>query len=253
MMLQCEPDRVSLVTLDRPPANALDRGFFDELIALLDRLSAPDVGAVVVTGTGRFFSAGLDLFDVFAYPPRAFDEFTERFDAGFGALFALPKPVVAAVNGHAIAGGAVLAAAADFRLVAEGDGKMGLTEILLGVPFPVSVLEIVRYACDGPHLRELLYHGRTYLPEEACARRLADEVVPATELVPRALALAEELAERPPAAFADTKLGLRAEPLRRLESARSDGDPAWDIWRSAETRAAVEAYKARTLGAKGRR
>jgi enoyl-CoA hydratase len=251
-MLSCEPGRVAVVTLDRPPANALNRAFFDELIALLDRLRAPEIGAVVITGTGRFFSAGLDLFEVFAYPPREFDEFTQRFDAGFGALFAFPKPVVAAVNGHAIAGGAVLAAAADFRLVADGEGRMGLTEILLGVPFPVSVLEIVRYACAGPALPELLYHGRTYPPRDAHARHLADETVPAAEVLSRARALAEELAGRPRAAFEQTKIGLRADALRRLESARRDGDPAWDVWRSAETHAAVEAYRTRTLGAKGR-
>jgi enoyl-CoA hydratase len=251
-MLSCEPGHVAVVTLDRPPANALNRAFFDELIALLDRLRAPDVGAVVITGTGRFFSAGLDLFEVFAYPPREFDEFTRRFDAGFGALFAFPKPVVAAVNGHAIAGGTVLAAAADFRLVADGEGRMGLTEILLGVPFPVSVLEIVRYACAGPALPELLYHGRTYPPRDALARHLADDVVPAAELLARARALAEDLAGRPRAAFEQTKGGLRADALRRLESARRDGDPAWDVWRAAETRAAVDAYRARTLGAKGR-
>jgi len=246
-MLCCEPGRVAVVTLDRPPANALNRGFFDELLALLDRLASRDVRAVVVTGTGRFFSAGLDLFEVFAYPPAAFDEFTTRFDAGFTRLFAFPKPVVAAVNGHAIAGGAVLAAAADVRLVAEGEGRIGLTEILLGVPFPVSVLEIVRFACAGPHFAELLYHGRTYAPAEALARRLVDEVVPAAELMARALAAAEELATRPPIAFAATKTALRGEALRRLEAAVSTGDPVWDIWRTAETRAAVDAYRERTL------
>jgi enoyl-CoA hydratase/carnithine racemase len=246
-MIRCEPGRVAVVTLDRPPANALNRDFFDELLALLERLASPEVRAVVVTGTGRFFSAGLDLFEVFAYPPAAFDQFTARFDTGFARLFAFPKPVVAAVNGHAIAGGAVLAAAADVRLAAEGEGRIGMTEILLGVPFPVSVLEIVRFACAGPHLVELLYHGRTYPPREALARRLVDEVVPSAELLSRALAAAEELATRPPTAFAATKAALRGDALRKLEAAAATGDPAWDIWRTAETRAAVDAYRERTL------
>ena len=247
-MLSCDTGRVTVVTLDRPPANALNRAFFDELLDVLPRLrAAPEVRAVVVTGTGRFFSAGLDLFEVFAYDPPAFDAFTERFDEGFGALFAFPKPVVAAVNGHAIAGGAVLAATADVRVVADGEGRMGFTEILLGVPFPASILEILRFACGGPALAELLYHGRTYAPFDACARRLADEVVTPGGLLARARALAEELADRPPTAFAATKIGLRADALRRLGAARALGDPAWDVWRSAETRAAVEAYKARTL------
>ena len=249
MMLGVEHGRVAVVTLDRPPANALTRAFFDELLQTLDRLRAPEVRAVVVTGTGRFFSAGLDLFEVFGYPPAEFDEFTTRFDAGFGALFAFPKPVVAAVNGHAIAGGAVLAAA-DVRLLANGEGRTGLTEILLGLPFPISVLEIVRWASAGPHLAELLYHGRTYAGEEARARRLADEIVAAGDLRARAIAAAEELAGREPAAFAATKLALRDDALRRLEAARATGDPVWDIWRTPATRAAVAAYRERTLRAR---
>src|SRR5262245_3186329 len=118
-MPRCEHGPVTVVTLDRPPANALDRAFFEELTDLLARLDDPAVRALVITGTGRFFSAGLDLFAVFAEEGAAFDEFTARFDAGFAALFAFRKPVVAAMNGHAIAGGAVLAAAADVRVAAD--------------------------------------------------------------------------------------------------------------------------------------
>jgi len=242
---------LATLTLDRPPANALTRDFFIELLAALERLAAPEVRAVIVTGTDRFFSAGLDLFEVFAYDPDAFADFTRRFDDGFAALFAFPKPVVAAVNGHAIAGGAVLAACADVRLMGDGAGRVGLTEILLGVPFPASVFEIMRSASDGPHFAELLYHGRTHPPREACDRRLVDVVVPAHELVIRAHAAAEELGMRPAAAFAATKRALRAQALARMTAARAGGgDPVWDIWRAPETRAAVEAYKQRTLGRK---
>jgi enoyl-CoA hydratase len=248
-ILNLEAGRVATLAIDRPPANALTREFFVELADVLARLAAAsDVRALVITGTGRFFSAGLDLFAVFADDAPGFREFTVRFDAGFAALFAFPKPVVAAVNGHAVAGGAVLAAAADFRLMAEGEGRVGLTEILLGLPFPVSVLEIVRTACGGPSLRELLYHGRTYLPAEAAARRLVDEVVPAADLAARARALAEELAGRGAAAFAATKRALRAQALARMTAAAPGDDPTWDVWRAPATRTAVEAYRARALG-----
>lgn len=253
-MLRCETGRLTVLTLDRPPANALDRGAFEELIQVLGTLAtAAEARAVILTGTGRFFSAGLDLFEVFAYPPDGFDAFTRRFDEAFAALFGFPKPVVAAVNGHAIAGGAVLAAAADLRLVTDDVGRMGLTEILLGVPFPVSALEIVRFGCAGPSLTELLYHGRTYPPREACERHLADELVAPAELLSRARARAEELAERDPTAFGQIKISLRADALRRMNAARADGDPVWDVWRAPETRAAVEAYRTRTLGAKEKR
>jgi enoyl-CoA hydratase len=250
-MIRVDRDRIATLTLDRPPANALTREFFVELVDALATLERPSVGAVIVTGAGRFFSAGLDLFDVFTDDDAAFADFTAAFDAGFTALFDFPKPVVAAVNGHAVAGGAVLAAACDVRVMADGEGRVGLTEILLGVPFPASVLELVRLACDGPHLAELLYHGRTYLPAAAQARRLVDEVVPAPALAARARALAEELAARPPTAFAATKRALRAPTRARLAAHLPGADPVWRLWRAPEARTAVAAYRERTLRKRG--
>ncbi len=237
---------IAVVTFNRPPANALNQELFAELLALLPRLQQPEVRGVVVTGQGRFFSAGLDLFEVFGYEAQKAADFTRDFDDGVTGLFAFPKPVVAAINGHAIAGGAVLAATADFRLVAQGEAKLGLTEILVGVPFPTSALESVRHSCAGPQLREILYRGLTYAPAQAVAARLADEVCPSGELMPRALALATELGSRPAHAFASTKLALRAEGLARMRAARQSGpDPVWTLWRTPETLAAMIAYRDR--------
>jgi enoyl-CoA hydratase len=247
-----ERDGIAILTLSHGKANLFDLEFCDAVASAFDTCARSDARAAVVTAGGSIFSGGVDLRRLLDGGQPYAEQFLPALGRAFDAAFAFPKPLVAAVNGHAIAGGAVLAAAADFRLVADGEGRMGLTEILLGVPFPVSVLEIVRYACAGPALPELLYHGRTYPPRDAHARHLADEVVPAAEVLSRARALAEELARRPRAAFEQTKISLRADALRRLDSARRDGDPAWDVWRSAETHAAVEAYRARTLGAKGR-
>lgn len=252
-MLQCHRDEVTVVTLDRPPANALTQASFDELTALLAEVGHDaSVRAVILTGTGRFFSAGLDLFEVFGADADTFRAFTVAFDAGFTALFGFPKPVVAAVNGHAIAGGAMLVAAADTRLVADGAAQLGFTEVLVGVPFPASALEIVRFACAGPHLTELLYDGKTYLPRPAHERRLADEVVPADELMTRARAVAADLGSRPPAAFAGIKQALRADALARMRAHAPGADPVWGVWRTPEVRAAVEAFRTRTLSAKRR-
>jgi enoyl-CoA hydratase len=244
--------QVAVITLDRPPANAQSRSFFVELNGLFTWVAEPDVRAVVLTGTGRFFSAGIDLFELLTYDDAEFAEFAAAFDAAFLELFALPKPLIAAINGHAIAGGAVLAATADFRLMAEGDGRVGLTEIQVGVAFPASALEPVRFSCAGPHLHELLYRGLTYPPHEAQARRLVDEVVPADELMPRALALAAELAEHSPATFSAMKRALRAESLARVKAARASGrDPMWATWRTPETRASIEAYRKRAVRRRG--
>src|SRR5262245_19287180 len=124
---------VSILTIDRPPAGALNHALLKELCALLPALR--EARALVLTGQGRFFSAGLDLLEVFSYEEPEATAFSTAFDDGITGLFALEVPLVAAINGHAIAGGGVLAATADFRLMAEGGGKIGLPEIQVGVPF----------------------------------------------------------------------------------------------------------------------
>jgi enoyl-CoA hydratase len=135
---------------------------------------------------------------------------------------------------------------ADHRIMTEGEARTGLTEIQVGVSFPTSALEAVRVSCAGPHLSELVYRGQTYPPQEALVRRLADQLVPADRLLGEALALAEELGGRSAEAFRRTKRALRAEAVARMAAARAGGrDEAWSVWRSPETRAAVEAYRAR--------
>jgi len=240
---------VALLTLDNPPANALGSPVLGELARATETLRGEEIRAVVITGAGRFFSAGLDLFEVarlVTSPDAA--SFARLFDDVVTGLFALEKPVVAAVNGHAIAGGAVLAACADFRLIADAELKIGLTEIQVGVAFPISALEAVRFSCAGRHLPEILYRGQTYPPAEAVARRLADEVVPAGELLDRALALAGELAAARPLAFASSKRALRAEHLARIRAAAEGGlDPVWQTWQTQDALQAMAAFRDRTL------
>ena len=240
---------VAVLTLNSPPANALGTPVLTALADAIEALRGDDARAVVVTGAGRFFSAGLDLFEVakLVGSPDA-EAFARRFDGLVTGLFALEKPVVAAINGHAIAGGAVLAATADFRLIADAELKIGVTEVQVGVVYPTSALEVVRFGCAGPHLAELLYRGNTYGPADAVVRHLADEVVPAAELLDRALALAAELGEHRPLAFASSKRALRAEHLARIRAASESGiDPAWRTWQTPDAMQAIFAYRERTL------
>lgn len=238
----------ALITLHRPPANALNRAVLEELHGLLKQLSDPEVRALVITGQGRFFSAGLDLYEVFSYTGADAEAFVTTFDDTFTTLFSLPIPVIAALNGHAVAGGAVLAAAADFRLMTDGDAQLGLSEIKVGVPFPTSAFEIVRTAWGGPYLGELIYRGRNYKPPEALARHMVDEVVEGSELMSRAFELAAELGAHPRLAFLTNKRALRKEALARMTAARAGGaDPMWAEWRTPEVLAVVQAYRAATL------
>ena len=242
---------VTLVTLDAPPANALDHAFLRELVGLLPQLAA--ARAVVLTGTGRFFSAGLDLTKVFTYPEPEARAFATTFDDVMLGLFALDTPVVAAINGHAVAGGCVLAACCDWRIVSDQDLWVGLTEIQVGVPFPTSAREIMRASAASPRLYEVFQRGLKYRPVDALACRLVDEIVPHDQVLARALATAEEFASRPRVAFATTKRAMRKEALERSASARrgADGfDPIWLSWRSPEVIAAMIAFRNQALGKK---
>jgi enoyl-CoA hydratase len=210
-------------------------------------------GAVVMVGRDGFFSAGVDLKVAPSLDRDGQRAMVEGINRLFAGWYSLTRPLVAAVNGHAIAGGCVLACAADHRLLADGAGRMGVTELLVGLPFPAVALEVMRFAVAPQHLQEMLYLGRTWLPEEARARGLADEVVPAGELQARAEAVARALAGIPAESFALTKRHAR-QPLRDRVDAdgRAVDREVERIWTRPEIFPVVATYVARSLGARRR-
>src|SRR5438067_8148484 len=139
-------------------------------------------------------------------------------------LFGFQRPVVAAVNGHAIAGGCIIAAACDVRIMAAGEGRIGVPELLVGVPFPPLVIEVLRFAIAPPHLQELMLRGGTYKPDDALRRGLVDEIAP--DAAARAQELAQQLGAIDAEAFRLTKSQLRADVFRRAEALASDYDAA---------------------------
>jgi enoyl-CoA hydratase len=159
--------------------------------------------------------------------------------------------VVAAVNGHAIAGGCVIACCADHRLMADGRGRIGVPELLVGVSFPTSALAAVRCATGDVGVADLVYSGVTLLPAEAQQRGLVDEVVPEADLLDRAVAKAEQLASLPATAFAHTKRSLRDRYWAEMdETGRQRDIEMLEVWKSPETLAAIRAYLDKTLGKK---
>ena len=158
-------------------ANALDIEFCDALAARFDELLSADAKAVVLTGQGRIFSAGVDLIRLERRAAPIISASSCRRCTGFiDAVFFHPKPVVAAINGHAIAGGCVLACCADRRIMARDAGRIGVTELLVGVPFPALAFEIVRFAVPPRYLAEFTLGGATYATDAALQRGWIDEV-----------------------------------------------------------------------------
>jgi enoyl-CoA hydratase len=219
--------------------------------AALARADEDAVGTLVITGTGRAFSAGVDLFRIVDGGTDYVAAFLPLLTRTLLRLFTFRRPVVAAINGHAIAGGAIIGWCADFRLMASGTGRIGIPELRVGVPFPAAPLEIARFGC-GRWLSTAIFGSETYLPEEALTRALVDEVVPPERLLPRAVDVASHLASLPHQAFELAKLAVRQPTLDRIEglSARIDAD-VHRHWASAETRDRIRAYLFETVGRSG--
>ena len=135
---------VALVHMAHGKANAMSIEFCRALTKRLEELDKSAARAVVITGRGRIFSAGVDLLCLLEGGAPYVREFLPALNGMFAALFSCPKPVVAAINGHAIAGGCVLACACDKRLMGHEVGTIGVTELLVGFPFPALAMEIMR-------------------------------------------------------------------------------------------------------------
>ena len=249
-MIKVEPvsKSVTVVQFDHGPVSALDLEFLLALRGELAALAETDA-ALVLTGTGSAFSAGVDLVRLLEGGTDYVAEFIPALAGAFADLFAYRRPVVAAVNGHAIAGGCVIVSCADHRLMADGRARIGVPELLVGVPFPAVALLAVRYGLGDVGAAELVYSGATLLPDEALRRGLVDEVVPAAEVLDRALSKAEQLAAIPAPTFLHTKHSLRDRYWTELETTgRSRDAEMLEMWGSPTVLSAIADYVKKTLG-----
>jgi enoyl-CoA hydratase len=169
MIVRSSDDGILTLRLAHGKASALDTELVDALLRELDEVEE-DTRALILTGTGSIFSAGVDLFRLTREGADYVRHFLPLLSRFVRTLFSFPRPVVAAANGHAIAGGCVIVLASDVRLMADGAGTIGLPELSVGVPFPAAGIEVVRFAVPREKVQTLLYTGRT-LPPPGCADR----------------------------------------------------------------------------------
>ena len=241
-------DGIAVLAMRHGKANALDIEFCETLAARFTDLRGGNAKAVVLTGHGRIFSAGVDLKRISAEGAPYIRSFLPALHRLYEAVFFHPKPVVAALNGHAIAGGAVLAACADRRVMANDGGRIGVTELLVGVPFPALAFEIVRHATPPYFFSETILSGKTFHAEVAVHRGWANEAVEPARLMERAMAAAQELAALSPPAFAQTKQQIRQPVAERYFAGGEATDKAvTDIWCADASLARIRDYVARTL------
>lgn len=229
-----QDDGIAVVRMAHGRVNAMD---LEMLVALRQAFSDLVDKPVVLTGSGSCFSAGVDLRRIVAEPATYTGEFLGALSAVFLAAFGHPHPVVAAINGHALAGGCVLALAADYRLMAAG--TIGLTELRVGVPFPAASIEIVRYAV-GPVAGRLALTGDALNLEPAERLGLIHERCSPEDLLAVAVDRARRLSAGRPAAYAATKRQLHA-PAERAIARDSPADDAEVLrqWTSDDARVAI--------------
>ena len=243
---------IEILRLAHGKVSAIDVELLQGLTAQLDDVERSPAKALVLTGRGSVFSAGVDLYRVVDGGRAYLQAFLPALSSSIARLFAFPRPVVAAINGHAIAGGAVLAFACDHRLLAAGPGRFGVPELLVGVPFPALPLELLRSVVPAPLLHAVVYQGRTYLPDEAERAGLVDETVPAETLLDRALEVAGRLAALQPEAFRLTKLALHRPVLDACDRLGPAHEAAvLAAWSAPETAAVIRGYLERTIGRRG--
>jgi enoyl-CoA hydratase len=223
VIIREDDGKVAVLRLSHGGLNLMDTELLEAVVLEFRQLPGGDARSVVITGHGPVFCAGLDLKRYMVGGADYARHLPLLVGKAFEAAFNCPLPVVAAVNGHAIGGGCVLACCADVRVMADGDGKIGLPELRAGVPFPRAALEIVRYAVGGVSARRLALGGQTYRFQQAAELGLVDEVVPADELLARAKTAARTLAEQSPAdTFTVTKAQLHRDALERIDRYRDD-------------------------------
>jgi len=234
-------DGIAVLTLASDKVNALDVATLGEIASYLDGAATdPAVRALVVTGAGSIFSAGLNVSEVLDHDKDRTGVLLDALSAALVGLFRFPKPTVAAINGPAIAGGCILACACDKRLIAEG-ARIGATELKVGVAFPVVAVELLRHAC-GPSAEQLMFDAALLDAEAACGCGLAHQVVPADALATTATDLAAQLAGLDAPAYALAKAASRRVALAVLDddaSHRLDAQ-VLDHWQDDQTRASLE-------------
>jgi enoyl-CoA hydratase len=221
-------DAVTVVRIDRPPANAMSLELLDELVAVFEQLAAGAPKALVIAGRAGFFSAGVDLKAVPTYGPDEQRRMVTGINRMVLATYGLSCPVIAAVTGHAIAGGLVLALCADLR-IASLEGRYGLTEIKVGVPYPQAAIGVVRAELPSHTARRLVLGNELIDGTEAVRLGVFDAALAPDQVLPRALELVSEAAAFAPDTYATTKRELRSQPLAAIQTAVAS-EPLLENW-----------------------
>jgi Delta3-Delta2-enoyl-CoA isomerase len=240
MILKHEHGAVRQLQLNRPPANALSPQLFNALRQEVESAPQQGVRALVLSGSPGMFSAGLDVPLLLTLDRPAMAQAWRDFYALLRALATSSVPIAVAITGHAPAGGAVLSIFCDWRVAQEGDWKIGLNEVRVGLILPPVILSALQRLVGLRQAERLAVSGLLVSPLEAARIGLVDEVVPADQVVQRAVAWCQSLLALPPAAMSSTREKARADLAAIFaRDMASELNLVTDYWWGEETQSAL--------------
>jgi 3,2-trans-enoyl-CoA isomerase len=229
------------IQLDRGTANPIDRTMVTDLRAAIQHLQdSPELQGALLTGKPGFFSAGLDVLALYAYDEAEMAAFWGEFSALIYELAACPKPIVAAISGHSPAGGCVLALCCDARLMAEGNYKIGLNEVPVGIVVPESIYHLYAQTVGQRQAYQFLMAGKMLTPTEALQAGLVDQVVPLDTLEAAASEHLAHYLKLDAATWQGTKRNLRRPLLEQLRPDPAGFEATLKHWWTPAARAALE-------------
>ena len=231
-------ERIATITLNRPKVNALNEPLIDELREAFDGAeNNGDINSVVLTGEGSFFSFGFDVPGFMSYPKDSFERYVLSYSELIKNIFMFPKPVIAAVNGHAVAGGCVLALACDYRIMVTGKAKISLNEMTFGSTLFSSVVETLRYAVGSKKSEQIIYSGKMFSADEALSMGLVDKTASEEDFISIVEETAQDYSRRDMPAFNSIKKLLKLETLKKIDREEKDSISEFvDIWYSESMR-----------------
>ncbi|MCP4295547.1 MAG: enoyl-CoA hydratase/isomerase family protein [Proteobacteria bacterium] len=229
---------ITTLEMNRGKVNALNEILLKELSDEITRLEKDDdTQAIIITGEGKFFSFGFDIPEIYKYDKTRFTDYIINFTKLFSKIFIYPKPIIAALNGHTIAGGCVLAIACDQRIMADNNSKISMNELSFGSSVMTGIVEILRFATGGQNASKILLSGEMFTAQNALEMNLIDEIVPEDLLIERSQEIAKKMGSMSQPGFSSIKNLLRRPVVDQFD--RDEGGSISefvDIWYSEEVR-----------------
>ncbi|MDP6782106.1 MAG: enoyl-CoA hydratase/isomerase family protein [Dehalococcoidia bacterium] len=235
-------DGIGILLIDGPNTNAIDQDFIDDMNSLLHAAEADtSLRALVITSAHpKIFCPGLNLKALVGLPYERLFEFAGNLTGMVRNEFSFSKPQIAAINGHAIAGGCLVAMGADYRFMARGKSRIGVLEIDVALPVALGGMAVLEYVMGRRNVEKAIYSGELYLPEDALNIGMVDELVEPEELLDRAVEKAKFLGSKPAAAFKRDKQYLRAAVIDWIDVREARHLKEWvDCWYSKEAQEAL--------------